>query len=72
MLDCDPVSGEPDNGGEGYADDYTLEDLEISVADHVQRQTHASFQAAWDALGDANELQVTVSLRLRSRPTRIT
>ena len=51
------MSGEPD-AGEGYADDYTLEDLEISVADHVQRQTHASFQAAWDALGDANELQV--------------
>ena len=28
------------------------------MADYVQRQTHASFQAAWEALGGANELQV--------------
>jgi coatomer protein complex subunit gamma len=31
--DCDPTTGEPDE--EGYPDEYVIEDLELSTADHV-------------------------------------
>jgi hypothetical protein len=31
--DCDPTTGEPDE--EGYPDEYVIEDLELTTADHV-------------------------------------
>ena len=36
VKDCDPTTGEPDSE-EGYSDDYQLEDIDITVADYVQR-----------------------------------
>ena len=30
-----------------YSDDYVLEDLELTVADYVQRAMKANFSAAW-------------------------
>jgi len=61
VRDCDPATGEPDTD-EGYEDDYTLEDVDISVADHVSRVTRSNFSAAWDELGAANELEDTFAL----------
>lgn len=48
VKDCDPNTGEPDSD-EGYDDEYMLEDLEISVADQVQKITKANFANAWSA-----------------------
>jgi coatomer protein complex subunit gamma len=45
-----------------YADDYVLEDLELTVADYVQRAMKANFAAAWDELGPTNELEETYAL----------
>ena len=50
VKDCDPATGEPDSD-EGYEDDYNLEDMELTVADYVQRTMKANFAAAWEELG---------------------
>lgn len=46
VKDCDPNTGEPDSD-EGYDDEYMLEDLEISVADQVQKLAKSNFATAW-------------------------
>lgn len=61
VKDCDPNSGEPDDD-EGYEDEYVLEDLEVAVADHVQKVLKANFSAAWDELGPENEVEDTYVL----------
>merc|ERR1719336_1739226 len=61
VKDCDPATGEPDSD-EGYEDDYNLEDMELTVADYVQRTMKANFAAAWEELGPANELEDTYQL----------
>lgn len=61
IKDCDPNTGEPDSD-EGYLDEYVLEDMEITVADFVQRAMKANFAAAWEELGATNELEDTYVL----------
>jgi coatomer protein complex subunit gamma len=61
VKDCDPTTGEPDSE-EGFADEYMLEELEVTVADYVQRVVKANFGAAWEELGAANELEDTFAL----------
>lgn len=65
VRDCDPATGEPDTD-EGYEDDYTLEDVEITVADHVQRAARSNFAAGWEELGATNELEDTFALSAMS------
>ncbi|XP_042231266.1 LOW QUALITY PROTEIN: coatomer subunit gamma-2-like [Homarus americanus] len=65
VRDCDPVTGEPDTD-EGYEDDYTLEDVEITVVDHVQRAARSNFAAGWEELGATNELEDTFALSAMS------
>ncbi|XP_055376197.1 coatomer subunit gamma [Condylostylus longicornis] len=52
VKDCDPNTGMPDSD-DGYDDEYMLEDLEITVADQVQRLKKSNFAAAWDAADSA-------------------
>lgn len=61
VKDCDPNTGEPDDE-EGYDDEYVLEDLEVLVADHVQRVMKPNFAAAWEEVGPQNELEDTYAL----------
>ncbi|KAH8258294.1 hypothetical protein KR038_009302 [Drosophila bunnanda] len=56
VKDCDPNTGEPDSE-EGYDDEYMLEDLEISVADQIQKTRKNNFQVAWDAADSEEWLQ---------------
>ena len=51
VKDCDPATGLPDTD-EGYEDEYLLEEVELAVADHVQRVLKANFAAAWDEIGE--------------------
>ncbi|GFS18406.1 coatomer subunit gamma [Elysia marginata] len=60
VKDCDPQTGEPDD--EGYDDEYVLEDVEVTVADHVQRVMKPNFAASWEEVGPENELEDTYSL----------
>lgn len=59
VKDCDQ-SGEPDE--EGYDDEYVLEDVELTVADHMQRILKPNFAAAWEEVGPENELEDTYAL----------
>ncbi|XP_064605272.1 LOW QUALITY PROTEIN: coatomer subunit gamma-2-like [Liolophura sinensis] len=60
VKDCDPNTGEPDD--EGYEDEYVLEDLEVTVADHVQKVVKPNFGASWEEVGPENELEETYAL----------
>uniref|UniRef100_A0A8V5HGL3 Coatomer subunit gamma n=1 Tax=Melopsittacus undulatus TaxID=13146 RepID=A0A8V5HGL3_MELUD len=60
VKDCDPNTGETDD--EGYEDEYVLEDLEVTVADHIQRVLKPNFGAAWDEVGDEYEKEETFTL----------
>ncbi|XP_037529706.1 coatomer subunit gamma-2 isoform X2 [Rhipicephalus sanguineus] len=61
VKDCDPNTGEPDDD-EGYEDEYVLEDLELTVADHVQKVLKANFAASWEELGNDNQVEDTYAL----------
>lgn len=65
VKDCDPNTGEPDNE-EGYEDEYALENVEINVADHVQKVMKANFGASWEEVGGENELEDTYALSMPS------
>lgn len=62
VKDCDPNTGTPDDDDDGYEDEYVLEDVEVTVADHVQRVLKTNFSAAWDEIGPENELEDTYAL----------
>ncbi|XP_013409237.1 coatomer subunit gamma-2-like [Lingula anatina] len=60
VKDCDPNTGETDD--EGYEDEYVLEDLEVTVADHVQKVMKPNFAASWEEVGEENEIEDTYAL----------
>ncbi|KAG7272282.1 hypothetical protein CRUP_018580 [Coryphaenoides rupestris] len=60
VRDCDPNTGEPDD--DGYDDEYVLEDLEVTVADHIQKVLKPNFGAAWEEVGDDFEKEETFAL----------
>ncbi|CAH2311987.1 coatomer subunit gamma-1 [Pelobates cultripes] len=60
VKDCDPNTGEAEE--EGYEDEYVLEDIEVTVADHIQKVLKPNFSAAWDEVGDDFEKEETFNL----------
>ncbi|MEJ1280809.1 hypothetical protein NN561_011755 [Cricetulus griseus] len=60
VRDCDPHTGVPDD--DGYDDEYVLEDLEVTVSDHIQKVLKPNFAAAWEEVGDAFEKEETFAL----------
>ncbi|ETE65302.1 Coatomer subunit gamma [Ophiophagus hannah] len=60
VKDCDPNTGDTEE--EGYEDEYVLEDLEVTVADHIQRVLKPNFAAAWEEVGDEFEKEETFTL----------
>ncbi|XP_060100449.1 coatomer subunit gamma-2 [Heteronotia binoei] len=60
VRDCDPNTGVPDD--DGYDDEYVLEDLEVTLCDHIQKVLKANFAAAWEEVGDDYEKEETFAL----------
>uniref|UniRef100_A0A8C9LDB3 Coatomer subunit gamma n=1 Tax=Pavo cristatus TaxID=9049 RepID=A0A8C9LDB3_PAVCR len=60
VRDCDPNTGVPDE--DGYDDEYVLEDLEVTVSDHIQKVLKPNFAAAWEEVGDDFEKEETFAL----------
>ncbi|KAF7249799.1 Coatomer subunit gamma-1, partial [Varanus komodoensis] len=60
VRDCDPNTGEAEE--EGYEDEYVLEDIEVTIADHIQRVLKPNFGAAWEEVGDEFEKEETFTL----------
>lgn len=52
VKDCDPATGQPDTD-EGYDDEYILEEVDVTLADQIQRLSKVNFGAAWDEAGDS-------------------
>ena len=65
VKDCDPNTGEPDNE-EGYQDEYAVENVEVNVADFVQKVLKPDFNASWEEVGGENELEDTYALSMPS------
>lgn len=55
VKDCDPSTGLPDSE-EGYDDEYMLEDLEITVADQIQKNKKSNFTVSWDSAATDSKL----------------
>merc|ERR1712004_699610 len=66
VKDCDPATGEPDSD-DGYDDEYQLEDIDITVADHVSRVMKGNFSASSRAKG-ATRWQKDAARTLFSSP----
>ncbi|NWI52848.1 COPG2 protein, partial [Calyptomena viridis] len=60
VRDCDPNTGVPEE--DGYEDEYVLEDLEVTVSDHIQKVLKPNFAAAWEEVGDEFEKEETFAL----------
>ena len=58
---AEPRAGSDDDD-DGYDDEYPLEDVEVAVADYMQRVNKANFQSTWDDLGSDKEKLETYSL----------
>ena len=43
-----------------YPDEYVLEDLDLSVADFIQRMMKSNFAGAWEEIGAETELEVNL------------
>lgn len=54
VKDCDPATGLPDSD-DGYDDEYMLEDLEVTVADQIQKTKKGNFALAWDSASTESE-----------------
>uniref|UniRef100_A0AC35TLY8 Coatomer subunit gamma n=1 Tax=Rhabditophanes sp. KR3021 TaxID=114890 RepID=A0AC35TLY8_9BILA len=61
VADVDPTTGEPESDSR-YDDSFCLEEIEISVADHVQPLSKINFVNDWELLGEDNEVEETYSL----------
>ncbi|CAF1474203.1 unnamed protein product, partial [Adineta steineri] len=44
------------------ADEFVLEDVEVSVSDHVQKVLKPNWSASWEEIGAENELEDTYTL----------
>ncbi|KAI8907496.1 adaptin N terminal region-domain-containing protein [Powellomyces hirtus] len=61
VKDCDPNTGEVDEG-EGYEDEYQIEDVELVVADYVLPSYVVDFRRNWEELGESAEVLETYQL----------
>ena len=57
--EIDPSTGQPEE--EGYEDEYSLEDTELSAADYIV-PTYVTFSSEWDRLGGGVSVTETFSL----------
>ncbi|VDD86241.1 unnamed protein product [Enterobius vermicularis] len=60
VKDVDPATGQPESD-ECYDDTFVLEEVEISVADHVQQIHRANFGASWEQYSE-HEIDETFAL----------
>lgn len=50
---------------DGYSDEYTLEDLELSGGDYVKQEGVADFRSAWEEMDEGTELADSYGLGQR-------
>jgi coatomer protein complex subunit gamma len=53
VKEVDPATGEPES--DGYTDEYSLEDVEVSALDYIARAPVGNFRKAWEELDAESE-----------------
>ncbi|KAI8822184.1 adaptin N terminal region-domain-containing protein [Fimicolochytrium jonesii] len=62
VRDCDPATGEPDDDGQGYEDEYLIEAVDLVVADYVLPTYVSDFRRNWEDMGQDSEVVETYQL----------
>ncbi|KAI8325326.1 coatomer subunit gamma [Martensiomyces pterosporus] len=62
VKECDPSTGEPEEGDEGFEDEYSLEATEIGPGDFMQATYLPDSHALWESLGEDAESIETFAL----------
>jgi len=63
VVEVDPASGE--QLGDGFEEEYPLEDLEIGTSDFMAKVTVPDFRKSWEGLGNANEVLEKFALQFK-------
>lgn len=69
VVEIDPVTGDVEGDPAGFAEEYPLEDLEISTSDFMAKVTLGDFKRNWEALGPDHEVMEKFQLQVRTTDT---
>jgi hypothetical protein len=64
VVEIDPVTGDVEGDPAGFAEEYPLEDLEISTSDFMAKVTLGDFKRNWEALGPDHEVMEKFQLQV--------
>ncbi|KAJ2079194.1 coatomer subunit gamma [Coemansia sp. RSA 988] len=62
VKECDPATGEPEEGDDGFEDEYSLEAADLGAGDFMQATYIPDSQTLWETLGQAGEAVETFAL----------
>ncbi|CAD5220384.1 unnamed protein product [Bursaphelenchus okinawaensis] len=65
VRDVDPTTGEPESD-DVYDDTFALEDVSITLADHILAVQKPNYSGVWEQLGEENEYNETFALPVAS------
>ena len=65
VVQVDPATGEEE--GEGFEEEYPLEDLEISTSDFMAKVAVGDFRKSWETMGNGNEVLEKFSLQFKNQ-----
>lgn len=69
VVEIDPVTGDVEGDPAGFAEEYPLEDLEISTSDFMAKVTLGDFKRNWEALGPDHEVMEKFQLQVGTPDT---
>ena len=65
VVQVDPATGEEE--GEGFEEEYPLEDLSIATSDYMAKIAVGDFRKAWEAMGNDNEVLEKFALQFKNQ-----
>ena len=65
VVQVDPATGEDE--GEGFEEEYPLEDLEISTSDFMAKVAVGDFRKSWETMGNGNEVLEKFALQFKNQ-----
>ena len=70
ITQIDPATGEEE--GEPYDEEYPLEELEVTASDYMARVAVPDFRAAWESMGNDNEVLSKFALEFKTQEAAVT
>ena len=65
VVQVDPATGEEE--GDGFEEEYPLEDLEISTSDFMAKVAVGDFRKSWETMGNSNEVLEKFALQFKNQ-----